>query len=93
MTKRTREPTVEYEMMNGFVVLKYDGKKYAWFPQDDTTHNVFLNDPMFECSIIHNAYGQAMFNVEDLRNNEDVLRQEINPLDKKDVEEWVVDEE
>jgi len=93
MTKRTREPSIEFDMMNGFVVLKYGGKKYAWHPPSDIPHNSFLNDPMFECTIIHNSVGQAMLNVEDLRKNEDVLRQEINPLDKKDVEEWVVDEE
>jgi hypothetical protein len=93
MTKRTREPSVEFDMMNGFVVLKYGGKKYAWFPPDDVAYNNFLNDPTFECSIIHNSFGQAMFNVENLRICEDVLRQEINPLDKKDVNEWVVDEE
>ena len=93
MTKRTRESSIEFEKTDTFVVIKYGGKKYAWFPPDDTKYNTFVSDPTFECSIIHNSFGQAMINVENLRDCEDVLRQEINPLDKKDIEEWVVDEE
>jgi hypothetical protein len=92
MTKRTRESTLEFMMMDDFVVISYNGKKYAWFPPDGVSYKNFLTDPKFECTIIHNSFGQAMLNVEDLRNCEDVLRQEINPLDKKDIEEWVVDE-
>ena len=33
-----------------------------------------------------------MLNIEDIRRGEDVLRQEINPLKYKDVDEWVQDE-
>lgn len=93
MTKRSREPSIEFEMMDTFIVIKYYQKRYAWYPPADVAYTNFLNDPTFDCSIIHNSYGQAMFNVEDLRKSEDVLRQEVNPLDKKDTEEWVIDKE
>ena len=92
MAKRAREPSVEFEMKDGFVVIKYSGKEYAWFPPSDMKLDTILSDPTFERSIIHNFENRAMFNIEDLRKNEDILRQEINPLSKKDVEEWVVDE-
>lgn len=92
MAKRTREPSVEFEMKDGFVVIKYSGKEYAWFPPTHITLDNLLNDPRYEPRVIHNFENRAMFNIEDLRNNEDVLRQEINPLSKKDIDEWVVDE-
>lgn len=92
MAKRSREASLEFEMKDGFVVVKYAGKEYAWFVPEDKDFKTIVENPLYECSIIHNFENRAMFNVEDLRNNDDILRQEINPLSKKDVGEWVVDE-
>jgi hypothetical protein len=92
MVKRAREASVEFDVMDGFVIIKHYGKKYAWHPPKNITLNKFLTDSTFEYSVVHNSQGKAMINVEDLRKSKDVLRQEINPLQYKDIDSWVADE-
>ena len=92
MVKRLREASVEFDIMDGFVIINNCGKKYAWHPSENITLNSFLNDSSLEYSVVHNFRGQAMFHVEDLRKSKAVLLQEINPLKHKDVDDWVVDE-
>jgi hypothetical protein len=89
--KRQRDSSIQYEIKDGYVVLCYNGKQYAWTPPIRMILAAFLNEEMYDYSIIHNSDGQAMFNVENLRNNKDILRQEVNPLKDKDVKEWVKD--
>lgn len=90
--KRQRQSSIEYEINDEFVVITYNGRQYAWYPPIEGSIVNFLNQQAFEYEIIHNRDGRAMFNVENLRTNEFVLRQEINPLAYKDVEDWVRDE-
>lgn len=90
--KRQRESPIGYELKDGYVVLNYNGKQYAWFPPMRMILEAFLNEEMYDYSIVHNNDGQAMFNVESLRDNKDVFRQEVNLLKDKDVEEWTKDE-
>jgi hypothetical protein len=89
--KRQRDSPIHYEIKDGYVILNYDGKQYAWTPPMRMILDVFLNEETYDYSIIHNNDGQAMFNVENLRNNKDIFRQEVNPLKDKDVVEWVKD--
>lgn len=90
--KRTRESSIQYEIKDEYVVLNYNGKQYAWFAPMRAILEAFLNHESYDYSIVHNNNGQAMFNVEDLRDNKDVFRQEVNPLKYKDVDEWAKDE-
>jgi hypothetical protein len=90
--KRERESSIQYEIKDEYVILKYNGKQYAWFPPMSAILEAFLSNQTYDYSIVHNNNGQAMFNVEDLRYNKDVLQQEVNPLKYKDVDEWAKDE-
>lgn len=90
--KRQRDASIDYEVRDGYVILTYCGKKYVWTPPMQMILEAFLSEDTYEYSIVHNRDGQAMFNVENLRTNKDVFRQEVNPLKHKDVEEWVKDE-
>lgn len=92
MGKRKREPRVEFEMADGYVILKYDNKEYAWTPPPDFLLKYILDDSTFMCTIVHNFNNQAMINIENVMDNELILRQEINPLKYKNIGDWVVDE-
>jgi hypothetical protein len=81
--KRQRDASIQYEIKDGYVVLDYNGKQYVWTPPMRLTLDAFLSEETYDYSIIHNNYGQAMFNVENLRNNKDIFRQEVNPLKDK----------
>lgn len=89
--KRQRDSPIQYEIKDGYVVLGYNGKQYAWTPPMRLILKAFLTEDTYDYSIIHNNDGQAMFNVENMRNNKDIFRQEVNPLKDKDVQEWVKD--
>ena len=41
--------------------------------------------------IIHNSYGQAMIDFSTLVSGETVFRQEVNPIEHRGSDEWVVD--
>lgn len=90
--KRQRTSGIEYEVKDGFIIIMSNGRQYAWYPPINGSVETFLNQQSFMYEIIHNNDGQAMFNVENLRTDERVLRQEINPLIYKDVENWMKDE-
>ena len=89
--KHLREPSIEYEVKEDYVVLNYDGKQYAWVPPMKVILKAFLNEDTYDYSIVHNSNGQAMFNVENMRNNQFIFRQEVNPLKNKDDKGWVKD--
>jgi hypothetical protein len=90
--KRHRDSPIQYEIMEGYVILKYNEKRYVWRPPMRVILEKFLNEDMYNYEIIHNKDGHAMFNVEDLRHNKDIFRQEVNPLAHKDINGWVKDE-
>jgi hypothetical protein len=90
--KRQRQSSITYEIKGDYVVITYNERQYAWRPPIKGSVDTFLNQQTFEYEIIHNRNGQAMFNVENMRTNEHILRQEINPLAYKDVDDWVRDE-
>jgi len=90
--KRQRERPIDYEVMDGYVVLNYEGKQYMWTPRRRVSIDAFLNEETYDYTITQTKDGQAMFNVESLRRNKDVLRQEVNLLKDKNVPELVKDE-
>lgn len=91
MAKRSLAPSIEITAVddNGFVV-EYNGKQY--YVNGAKDYIKYYGNPQMEWSIIHNYKYKAMLNIEDIRLQEDVLRQEINPLKFKDVAKWVIDE-
>lgn len=78
--KRRRESSIEYEIHGEIVVLKYDGKQYAWYPPINGSIDTFLNQQTFQYDIVHTITGEAIFTVENLRTDTDVLRQKVNPM-------------
>lgn len=92
MTKRNRESSVTFMVQNDHVVIEYDGKEYSWNPPVNVDVKTFLNTEELEFSVIHNFENKAMLDVENLRENQIILRQEINPLKYKEIDDWMVDE-
>lgn len=90
--KRLRESPIDYEIKDEHVVLNYNGRQYAWFPPMKVILEKFLTEDTYNYEIVHNKDGQAMFNVENLRENKFIFRQEVNPLKYKDSDEWEKDE-
>lgn len=78
--KRQRERSLQYEIMDGYVVLNYAGKEYTWVPPTRIPLNRFLSQDEYEYEVFHTKEGRSLFSVEDLRKNEHVFCQEINPL-------------
>lgn len=88
MTKRQREHPLQYEIKDDFVVLNYNGRQYTWVPPLRMILDKFLNEDTYDYSVVHTYDGKPMLNVESLRTNTEILRQEINPLKQKDSEKW-----
>ncbi len=78
--KRLRERSFEYTVKDGYVVLDYDGKQYHWIPPKSIALDKFLNEDTYEYDIIKNRDGTSLFSVDNIRNNEHVFHQKINPL-------------
>jgi len=77
---------------DGYCVVEFYGKQYAWQVPDDWDRFYNLIDEQFyRCEIIHNSEGKAMIDFVSVKTNETVFRQEINPLEHKYNEDWVVD--
>ena len=90
MTKRSRESTVSFGVVDGdgYIKVDYAGKSYAWYSDNSKE---LTDERVYECEIIHNMYGMAMISFKKSDTNEEVLRQEINPYNKKSTSDWVVD--
>jgi hypothetical protein len=75
---------------DGYCVVDFYGKQYAWYIADrDEFYK--LTDGVYTCEIIHNTDGQAMINFSNIVTDETVFRQEVNPIEHKGSDEWVVD--
>jgi hypothetical protein len=90
MPKRKRSSSVELiAVMNEGIIIEWNQKEYYLHG-----HNYvkLFENPDLEIDVIHNFENRAMLDVKDIRLDEQVLRQEINPFKYKDVEEWVMDD-
>lgn len=77
---------------DGYCVVEFYGKQYAWyFPNDQNKFNELIDERFYTCEIVHNFEGKAMINFTNNQTNKIELRQEINPLEYKSNIEWVVD--
>lgn len=95
MPKRERRSSAEIIQVNadGTAVVEYGGKRYYWYVPDGVVLNKITDVNEFDMTIVHNCEHRAMLEIVEVRSDETYLRQEINPLSHKDVEEWVVDTE
>lgn len=78
--KRQRESDIAYEIKDTHVVLTSNGRHYAWHPPIGNVCE-FLNEKKFSYEIIYNDAGQALFSVEDMRTNTDILRMKIDLIE------------
>ena len=94
MPKRQRRSSAEITQVNsdGTAIVEYGSKQYHWHIPEGIVLNKVTDVNEFEITIVHNFEHRAMIDIITVRNEEFYLRQEINPLKYKDVEEWVVDE-
>jgi hypothetical protein len=76
---------------DGYCVVEFYGRQYAWYIADKDEFHKLINEGTYLCEIIHNSYGQAMIDFSTLVSGETVFRQEVNPIEHKSTEEWVVD--
>lgn len=95
MPKRQRRSSAEVIQVNsdGTAIVEHGGKQYCWHVPNDVVINKVTDVNEFEITVIHNFEHRAMIDITTVRDEEFYLRQEINPLKYKDVEEWVVDDE
>jgi hypothetical protein len=95
MPKRQRRGSAEIVQVNtdGTAIVEQGGKQYLWHIPDGVSLNLITDVNEFEITVIHNPEHRAMIDIVGVRYEESYLRQEINPLKYKDVEEWVVDNE
>jgi hypothetical protein len=92
MPKRNRTSSVELIAVDeGGFIIGYNNKKY-YVNNSDKGYLKFFEDSEMEIEVIHNFEHRAMFNVEDIRSGDIILRQEINLFKFKDVDEWMKDE-
>lgn len=94
MPKRQRRSSAEVVQVNndGTAIVEQDGKRYYWYVPEHIELRTVTDTSQYDIVIIHNFENRAMIDIVNVRSEESCLRQEINPLSRKDVEEWVVDE-
>jgi hypothetical protein len=73
-------------------VVEYDEKYYSWVVPDGIMVDRLMETDDYEIQITHTKENRALINIVCVRSLKTYLCQEINPLSKKDLEEWVVDE-
>ena len=78
--KRQRESPIDYEVKDGVVILNYNLKNYTWTPTNIRSLDRFLNEETYDYTVVHTNRKEAVFHVESLRENKDVLRQSVNLL-------------
>jgi hypothetical protein len=95
MPKRQRRSSAEVVQINsdGTAIVEQEGKRYCWYIPEGVVLNRLTDVNEYDMMIIHNCEHRAMLEIVDVRSDETYIRQEINPLSHKDVEEWVVDTE
>lgn len=93
MSKRQRDSSTVIIQMNddGWAVVDYHGKFYSWNVPNDVDINKIMDASQYEITIIHNAERRAMIDIVNIRTEEIYLRQEVNPFEFKDIDEWVID--
>lgn len=93
MSKRQRDSSTVIIQMNddGWAVIDYHGKFYSWNVPGDIDIDKVMDTSRYDISIIHNAERRAMIDIVDIRTEEIYLRQEVNPFEFKDIDEWVID--
>lgn len=82
MPKRQREQPLQFNIQTDNVIIDYFGDKYVWNPPSNIHVKSFLNEDVYEYTI-NNHSGVHLFNVENVRNNTDVLCQKIKKLKEK----------
>ncbi len=90
MAKRKRL-TISEIGADGYCVVEFYGRQYAWYINDQNEYEKLTDERYYKCEIIHNKDGQAMIDFTNTRTNESVFRQEVNPIEHKGSDEWVVD--
>jgi hypothetical protein len=90
MAKRKRL-TISEIGADGYCVVEFYGRQYAWYIEDHDEYENLTDEKFYTCEIIHNSYGQAMIDFTSNKTNESVYRQEVNPVEHKGSDEWVVD--
>lgn len=95
MPKRQRRSSAEIIQDNadGTAIVEYGGRRYYWYIPDGVVLGKITDVNEFDMTIVHNREHRAMLEIVEVRSDETFLRQEINPLSYKDVDEWVVDSE
>jgi len=90
MVKRTR---LSFSNIgeDGYCVVEFYGRQYAWYIADKNEYEKLIDGRVYKCEIIHNIDGQAMIDFTNAQTNETVHRQEVNPIEHKGSDEWVVD--
>lgn len=88
--KRSREAGViiKADEANG-AVISFNGREYYIYNKDIVS---LMSNSDYQCTIVHNKFHQAMLDIENTRNGNTILRQEVNPLKYKNIPEWVKDE-
>jgi hypothetical protein len=90
MPKRARSSSVELIAVDDTgIIIEWNSKEYYVYGPD---HVRWFQNCDLEIDVFHNFENRAMLNVRNIRYDEDVLRQEINPFKFKDVKEWVRDD-
>lgn len=94
MTKRPRRSSAEIIEINedGSVTVESCGKQYHWIIPSDVAITKITDTNEYDMKIVHTCEHRALINIVSVRNERTYLRQEINPLSHKHVDEWVVDE-
>lgn len=93
MPKRVRRSSAEIVQVNtdGTAVVEYNGRQYYWHIPDCVSLNKITDVNEYDITIVHNSENRAMLDIVEVRSEDIFLRQEVNPLSHKDVQEWVID--
>jgi hypothetical protein len=94
MAKRARRTSAEIVEVNedGSATVESRGKQYHWIIPSDIVLTKITDTNEFDMTVVHTSEHRAMIDIVSVRNDRTYLRQEINPLSHKHVDEWVVDE-
>ncbi len=80
MPKRNRESAVQFMIQTDYVLIKWHEKFYAWIPPQGIDVSSFVNVQDLEFNVLHDSNHKPMLDVENVRMDKSVFREEITPL-------------
>jgi hypothetical protein len=94
MSKRKRETDIKIGNVDtdGFAAIELDGRVYSWRVPEHINVKPLNDNTKYMISIIHTEDGRAMVEIIDLRMEERVICQVINPWHKRFTGDWAIDE-